>query len=98
MSPPNHRGGVSDPRRVRLDLPFDRFDHQLDPANLVVALEEVGFEVAGIKGGNVYLGRYRLPWWMRSAMEIVLRAGGLVGMGAKVHALARKPFGPEKGR
>ena len=61
------------------------------PQTLRAMLEKVGFETAGIRGGNVYLGRYRLPWTMRLPMEIVLEVGSLVGMSAKVHALARRP-------
>ena len=37
--------------------------------------------------------RRRLPLWMRVPMEIVLQLGSLVGMSAKVLALARKPDG-----
>jgi SAM-dependent methyltransferase len=61
------------------------------PRTLTRMLGAAGFEMAGLRGGNVYLGRYRLPWVMRVPMEIVLNIGGLVGMGAKVHALARRP-------
>lgn len=61
------------------------------PQTLRAMLEKVGFEMAGIRGGNVYLGRYRLPWTMRLPMELVLQLGSLVGMSAKVHALARRP-------
>lgn len=61
------------------------------PQTLRAMLEKVGFETAGIRGGNVYLGRYRLPWTMRLPMEIVLQLGSLLGMSAKVHALARRP-------
>ena len=46
--------------------------------------------MADLRTGNVYLGRYRLPVWMRIPMEIVLQSGTLLGMGAKVLALGRK--------
>jgi SAM-dependent methyltransferase len=62
-----------------------------NPQALALALGRAGFELVGLKGGNVYLGRYRLKPWMRVPMEIVLRAGSLFGMSAKIHALARKP-------
>jgi SAM-dependent methyltransferase len=61
------------------------------PQTLRAMLGKVGFAMAGLRGGNVYLGRYRLPWAMRLPMEIVLQLGSLVGMSAKVHALARRP-------
>jgi ubiquinone/menaquinone biosynthesis C-methylase UbiE len=61
------------------------------PRTLRRFLEKAGFEVADVSTGNVYLGRYRLPLWMRVPMEIVLQAGNAVGMGAKILALARKP-------
>jgi 2-polyprenyl-3-methyl-5-hydroxy-6-metoxy-1,4-benzoquinol methylase len=60
------------------------------PPTLARMLTTAGFEMTGLRGGNVYLGRYRLPWTMRLPMEIVLQAGGLVGMSAKVHAVARR--------
>lgn len=62
-----------------------------NPRNLRRAVEDAGFEIVGVRGGNVYLGRYLLPWWMRVPMEIVLQAGSAVGMHAKIHVLARKP-------
>jgi len=61
------------------------------PQTLRAMLEKVGFEMVGLRGGNVYLGRYRLSWLMRFPMEIVLQLGSLLGMSAKVHALARRP-------
>lgn len=60
------------------------------PRTLRAFLEKAGFEVADVRTGNVYLGRYRLPVWMRIPMEIVLQTGTLLGMGAKVLALGRK--------
>lgn len=62
-----------------------------NPVALQAALARAGFDVAGIRGGNVYLGRYRLPLGARIPLEIVLRIGGLLGMSAKIHVLARKP-------
>jgi len=62
-----------------------------NPQALALVLRHVGFEIAGLTGGNVYLGRYRLKLWMRIPMEMVLRIGGLLGMSAKIHALARRP-------
>jgi SAM-dependent methyltransferase len=62
-----------------------------NPQALALALRHAGFELIGITGGNVYLGRYRLKPWMRVPMEIVLRAGSLLGMSAKIHVLARRP-------
>ncbi len=61
------------------------------PRTLRALLEKAGFEVTDMRTGNVYLGRYRLPLWMRIPMEIVLQTGNLFGMGAKIMALARKP-------
>lgn len=61
------------------------------PRTLRAMLEKAGFEVRDVRSGNVYLGRYRLPMWMRIPMEIVLQAGNAIGMGAKLTALAVKP-------
>jgi len=61
------------------------------PRVLHFALDRAGFEVVGLKGGNVYLGRYRLPMWMRVPLEVVLHAGSMLGMSARILTLARKP-------
>jgi SAM-dependent methyltransferase len=68
--------------------------YYFNPQALALALQRCGFELVGLTGGNVYLGRYRLKLWMRLPMEIVLRAGSLLGMSAKIHALARKRRDP----
>ena len=65
--------------------------YYFNPPALTGVLQRVGFETVGLRGGNVFLGRYRLPMWMRIPMEIALHAGALVGMSAKIHVLARKP-------
>jgi len=65
--------------------------YYFNPGALTMALEAAGFEMAGVRGGNVYLGRYRLPWWMRLPLEVLLQAGSLLGMSARTLALARKP-------
>lgn len=61
------------------------------PETLRQMLVHAGFEVRELRTGNVYLGRYRLPWWMRLPLEIVLQVGTLFGQGAKLMALAVKP-------
>lgn len=61
------------------------------PPTLKAMLEKAGFRLIDLRSGNVYLGRYRLPLWMRVPMEIVLQVGNLFGMGAKLTALAVKP-------
>ena len=61
------------------------------PRLLKRALEDAGFEVVSTRGGNVYLGRYRLPWWMRVPLEVILNLGTLVGRSARIQALARRP-------
>jgi SAM-dependent methyltransferase len=66
--------------------------HYFCPITLRRSIENVGFQTTGLRGGNVYLGRYRVPLAMRLPMEIVLQAGNLVGMSAKIHAIARKPY------
>ena len=88
-------------RYIRLGAPGGRFFmdrlyvpphvYYFNPTALRTALERAGFQVASFEGGNVYLGRYRLPLWMRIPMEIALRGGGLVGMHAKLLALGKKP-------
>jgi 2-polyprenyl-3-methyl-5-hydroxy-6-metoxy-1,4-benzoquinol methylase len=65
--------------------------YYFNPQTLVRMMRDAGFELAAVKGGNVYLGRYRLPWLMRLPMELVLHAGSLIGMSAKIHVLARRP-------
>jgi len=92
---------------IRLGLPGARFFqdrlyvpphvYYFQPRTLRRILERAGFEIVGVRSGNVYLGRYRLPLWMRIPMEVVLQTGNVFGMGAKVMALARKPEG-EAGR
>ncbi len=62
-----------------------------NPQALQRALTDAGFETVAVHGGNVYLGRYRLPLWMRVPLEIVLQVGSLIGMSARILALARKP-------
>jgi SAM-dependent methyltransferase len=66
-------------------------EHYFSPQMLRRYLEATGFEIDGVRTGNVYLGRYRLPLWMRIPMEIVLQTGNFFGMGAKILALAKKP-------
>jgi 2-polyprenyl-3-methyl-5-hydroxy-6-metoxy-1,4-benzoquinol methylase len=88
---------------IRLGLPAGKFFlerlyvephvYYFNPSALTRALESAGFEMLGVRGGNVYLGRYRLPLWMRIPMEITLQVGALFGMSAKILALARKPQG-----
>ncbi len=62
-----------------------------NPEALSAALQRAGFEIVGLRAGNVYLGRYRLPLWMRVPLEIVLKAGSFLGMSAKILIIARKP-------
>jgi SAM-dependent methyltransferase len=86
---------------MRLGGPFRRFFlerlyvephvYYFSPRSLALALERAGFELVRIRGANVQLGRYKLALWMRLVVEAVLRLGGLLGMSAKIHALARKP-------
>ena len=65
--------------------------YYFNPDVLTRALEQTGYSVVGVRGGNVYLGRYRISWLMKLPLELVLRAGSLVNRSAKVLALARKP-------
>jgi SAM-dependent methyltransferase len=65
--------------------------YYFDPRVMRYALETAGFEVVSVRGGHVALGRYRMSMWMRLPLEIILRAGALVGMSGRVNALARKP-------
>ncbi|MFT4571103.1 MAG: 2-polyprenyl-3-methyl-5-hydroxy-6-metoxy-1,4-benzoquinol methylase [Hyphomicrobiaceae bacterium] len=88
-------------RWIRLGLPGAHFFldrlyvephvYYFNPQALRLAMVRAGLEPIGISGGNVHLGRYQLPLWMRIPMEIVLKLGAMVGMSAKVLALARKP-------
>ncbi len=89
-------------RWIRLGLPFGRYFLErlyvqphvfyFNPTVLAAALEKAGFVLhGGVRGGNVYLSRYRLPMWMRIPLEVVLQIGGLVGMSARIMAIGRKP-------
>ena len=83
-------GGIG--RRWFLDRLYVRpHTYYFNPQAIALLLRKAGFEILGVAGGNVYLGRYRLKLWMRIPMELVLRVGSLLGMSAKIHALARKP-------
>lgn len=62
-----------------------------NPQVLGSALERAGMEPLRLRGGNVYLGRYRLPLWMRAPLELVLGVSGLLGMSARLLAMARRP-------
>ena len=43
-----------------------------------------------LRQGSVYLGRYRMRLTMRIPLEIILAAGAVVGMNARLGALAVK--------
>lgn len=64
--------------------------YYFNPQVLRSAIERASLEPLRLRGGNVYLGRYRLPLWMRVPLEAVLGAGGLLGMSARVLAMARR--------
>ncbi len=65
--------------------------YYFNPRLLAEAIRRAGMETIGVRGGNVYLGRYRLPFWMRTVLALVLQTGSLVGMSARVMVLARNP-------
>jgi 2-polyprenyl-3-methyl-5-hydroxy-6-metoxy-1,4-benzoquinol methylase len=62
--------------------------HYFTPATLRRMVETVGFRIADIQQGSVYLGRYRMSLAMRIPLEIVLAAGATVGMNARLSVLA----------
>lgn len=66
-------------------------EYYFSPGTLRRYLQKTGFTGITMRSDNVYLGRYRMPLWMRIPMEVVLRSGNALGMGAKILALARKP-------
>ena len=64
--------------------------HYFTPATIRRAVETAGFRLLHLRRGRVYLGRYRLPFGMRIPLEIILAAGALVRMDARISVLAVK--------
>jgi 2-polyprenyl-3-methyl-5-hydroxy-6-metoxy-1,4-benzoquinol methylase len=58
------------------------------PRTLTRLVEAAGFRIASLQQGSVYLGRYRMGPAMRIPLEIILAAGALVGMNARIEVLA----------
>jgi len=64
--------------------------HYFTPKTLPRAIETAGFRVHSLHQGKVYLGRYRLALPLRIPLELILAAGAVVGMNARLGVLAIK--------
>ncbi len=64
--------------------------HYFTPATLRRLLDRVGFRVAELRQGSVYLGRYRMSLAMRLPLETVLALGAAIGMNARIGVIAVK--------
>lgn len=64
--------------------------HYFTPRTIRRMVETAGFRVQRVRQGSVYLGRYRLRWWMRAPLELTLGAGALIGMNARLGVVAVK--------
>ncbi len=64
--------------------------HYFTPRTIERAVTAAGFRMARLQQGRVYLGRYRLPFGLRIPLELILAAGALVGMDARIGVLAVK--------
>ena len=64
--------------------------HYFTPRTMRRIVTAAGFRVHELRQGSVYLGRYRLPLWMRVPLEVTLGAGALIGMYARIGVVAVK--------
>lgn len=64
--------------------------HYFTPTTMRRTVAAAGFRRAQLKQGRVYLGRYRLPFGLRVPLELILAAGALVRMDARIGVLAIK--------
>jgi len=64
--------------------------HYFTPRTLRRIVSAAGFRIARMRHGSVYLGRYRMPLHMRIPLELVLAAGAIANMNARLGVLAIK--------
>ena len=62
--------------------------HYFTPGTLTRLLSTAGFRLLHIRDAPVHLGRYRIPLWMRVPLTAILTVGALVGMNARLEAVA----------
>jgi 2-polyprenyl-3-methyl-5-hydroxy-6-metoxy-1,4-benzoquinol methylase len=62
--------------------------HYFTPETLRAILRKSGFRVVQLRDEPVYLGRYRIPLWMRAPLTAVLAVSALLGMRARLEVLA----------
>ena len=68
--------------------------HYFTPRTLTRALSAAGFRVHRLCGAPVYLGRYRIPLWMRVPLGALLMAGACVRMKPRLEVIAVKDHVP----
>ncbi len=82
------RGGGPAARQLLGRLYVPPHLHYFTPKTLRRMVELAGFRIVELRQGSVYLGRYRMPLVMRAPLEMVLAAGAVVGMNARLNVLA----------
>ncbi len=82
------RGPAANPLLFRLYVP--QHLHYFTPPTLRRMIETAKFRILELRQGAVYLGRYRMSPVMRIPLEIILAAGAVVGMNARLAVLAVK--------
>ena len=82
------RGPAANSLLLRLYVPPHL--HYFTPPTLRRLVEKAGSRVAEFRQGAVYLGRYRMSMAMRLPLEMILAAGAVVGMNARLGVIAVK--------
>jgi 2-polyprenyl-3-methyl-5-hydroxy-6-metoxy-1,4-benzoquinol methylase len=62
--------------------------HYFTPKTLTGVLEKAGFRVVHVRDEPVYLGRYKIPLWMRLPLTTILALGAALGRRARIEVLA----------
>ena len=81
-------GPVAAKLLARLYVPLHL--HYFTPRTLTRLLTAAGFRVLRLSDAPVYLGRYRVPLWMRVPLTAILTVGALLHMNARLEAVAVK--------
>jgi 2-polyprenyl-3-methyl-5-hydroxy-6-metoxy-1,4-benzoquinol methylase len=82
------RGPAANALLFRLYVPPHLY--YFTPPTLRHMVEAAGFQVADLRQGAVYLGRYRMSLAMRIPLELILAAGAAIGMNARLGVIAVK--------
>jgi len=85
------RAGGPGAQKLLLRLYVAPHLHYFTPSTIRRMVGAAGFRLRSVRQGSVYLGRYRMPLAMRVPLEVVLAAGGAIGMNARLGVLAVKP-------